>query len=102
MPTFWEPWPGNRNASFPMRSGVRALPGELALEVEGAGLEALVGPDHVHDRVDLRQVGEGLGEVPEVAPRAGVDLLGVEPERARVRQQLLAERPAALDLSDLH
>ena len=66
-----------------------------------AGLEALVCPDDVHDRVDQRKVGEGLREVAQVAAGARVDLLGVETERAGVGEQLLAEVTAALDLADL-
>ena len=46
--------------------------------------------DHVDDGVDERQVGERLREVAEVAAAAGVDLLGVEAERAGEGQQLLA------------
>ena len=37
--------------------------------------------DDVHDRVDESEVGEGLGEVAEVAAGGRVELLGVEVER---------------------
>jgi hypothetical protein len=36
----------------------------------------------VHDRVDLREVGERLREVAEVTPGRGVDLLGIQSQRA--------------------
>ena len=51
----------------------------------------LLGPDDVHDRVDQRQVGERLREVAEVPPAVRVDLLGVELQRAGVREQPLAQ-----------
>jgi 8-oxo-dGTP pyrophosphatase MutT (NUDIX family) len=38
-------------------------------------------PSHVQHRVDQRQVREGLRVVAEVAAAAGVELLGIEPER---------------------
>ena len=41
------------------------------------------------------------GKLPEVAPAVRVDLLGVEQQRARVGEQLLAQRPGSLDLADL-
>ena len=60
-----------------------------------------VGADQMDDRVDEREVGEGLREVPEVTPGMRVDLLGVQQQRARVGEQLFAQRPGAGDLSDL-
>ena len=59
----------------------------------GSGIVAcrLLGADHVHDRVDQRQVGERLREVAQVPPAARVDLLGVELERAGVGEQPLAQ-----------
>src|SRR5579875_1103037 len=76
---------------------------EVPLRPAGAGAlgEMLVGPDHVHHGVDEREVGERLREVAEVAPGLGVDLLGVEAERAGVPEQPLAEQPRALQLADL-
>ncbi len=56
----------------------------------------LVGADHVHDGVDQRQVRERLREVAQVPARLRVDLLGVEPERAGVAEQALAQRPRAV------
>src|SRR5690349_15258138 len=46
-------------------------------------------------------MGERLREVAEVAAALGVDLLGIELQRAREREQLLAERSSALRLADL-
>ena len=60
----------------------------------------LVG-DHVHHRVDQRQVGERLRVVAEVPAGVGVELLGVQPERRGVREQPLAQRAGALELADL-
>ena len=60
------------------------------------------GADDVHQRVDLRQVGERLGEVPPVAAGARVDLFGVEAERARVGQHPLAQLACSIELADLH
>ena len=57
--------------------------GRVARELLVGLLHRLLGADHVHHRVDQREVGEGLREVAEVAARAGVDLLRVEAERAR-------------------
>src|SRR5713226_553189 len=71
------------------------LDGQRALEPVG---RAALGPDHVHHRVDERQVREGLREVAQVPAAARVDLLGVELQRARVRQQLLAQLTPAGDL----
>src|SRR3989442_10397917 len=60
-----------------------------------------LGADHVHDGVDQSQVRERLREVAEVAAAPGVDLFGVELQRARIREQLLAQLPRARDLTDL-
>ena len=43
--------------------------------------QLLVG-DHVRDRVDQRQMGEGLREVAELRAAERLDLLRVEAERA--------------------
>ena len=71
----------------PTRSAARAPSGRSGrtqrLRTEEALLH-LLGADHVHDRVDQREVREGLREVAEVAAGARVDLLGVEAERALV------------------
>ena len=48
--------------------------------------------DDVHDCVDQGQVGERLREVAQVAAAARVDLLGVELQRAGVREQSTARR----------
>ena len=66
-----------------------------------SGSSCLVGPDHVHDRVDQRQVRERLREVPEVAAARRLDLLGVEAERAGERQQPLAQLAGAAAVADL-
>ena len=55
----------------------------------------------MHDGVDQGQVGEGLGEIAQVATTARLDLLRVEPQRAREREQLLAQLPRSLVLTDL-
>ena len=70
-------------------------------ERKRADVEALLRVDHVQDGVDQRQVRERLREVAEVPAAARVDLLGVEAERARVREQLLAEVVRARELADL-
>src|SRR5581483_10861790 len=57
--------------------------------------------DHVLDRVDERQVREGLGEVAQVIAGHGVELLRVEAERARPRQQVGAGLGRAAALADL-
>ena len=67
-------------------------PGSLEEEVLGEDWHRPLVADHVGDRVDQRQVGEGLREVAEVAAGGGVELLGVEAERAAVLEQALAER----------
>ena len=48
------------------------------------------------DGVDEREVGERLGEVPEMAARVRVELLAVQSERAGVGQELLAEAARSL------
>src|SRR5438874_9516768 len=68
---------------------------------EDTGLDALLGSNHVHDRVDQREVGECLREIAEMAPTSGVDLLGIELERTGVGEQLLAEVACPIYLSDL-
>src|SRR2546429_4981595 len=62
---------------------------------------ARLGVDHVHHRVDERQVRESLREVAQMAAAARVDLLRVELERARIRQQLFAQLACADQLVDL-
>src|SRR5262249_28141926 len=57
--------------------------------------------DHVHHRVDERQVGERLREVAQVSARLVVELLRVEPQRAGEAEQTLAEVPRLLQLTDL-
>src|SRR4051794_17275272 len=72
-------------------SATRAtLPAALPLE-----------PDHVLHRVDERQVGERLGEVAQVVPGVRIDLLAVQLERTRERQQLRAELARLVVLTDL-
>src|SRR3954469_19069193 len=44
---------------------------------------------------------ERLREVPEVAPAVWLDLLGIQQQRARVGEELLAECARALYLADL-
>jgi hypothetical protein len=44
------------------------------------------GPDDVHHGIDQGQVGEGLGEVAQVAPGPGIELLGIELQGAGIRQ----------------
>ena len=61
----------------------------------------LLGPDDVHDGVDQRQVRERLGEVAQLTPGAGIDLLGVQRQWAGVRKQLLAQGTGAGQLADL-
>ena len=62
---------------------------------------SLLGADHVHDRVDEGQVGEGLREVAEVAAAAGVDLLGVEAERAGEGRAASRTAPRARSISPI-
>src|SRR5437764_15486956 len=50
-----------------------------------------LGEDESRGRLDEREVREGLREVPEVAARGGVELLGVQPERRGLAQQPLHE-----------
>ena len=61
----------------------------------------LVGPDDVNHGVDQRQVGERLGIVAEVPGALRVQLLGVQPERARVTEQSFAQRASTVLLVDL-
>ncbi len=67
----------------------------------GRGRLALLGVDDVHDRVDQRQVGEGLREVAQVAPGLRIDLLAVQVERAGEGEQPLAQAARPLELADL-
>ena len=50
--------------------------------------------------LDQREVGEGLGEVPQVAAGAGVELLGVEAERGGDAEQPVHQVAGALVLAD--
>src|SRR5436189_6160999 len=63
--------------------------------------QVMIGADDVHDGVDEGQVGEGLGEVTQVASGACVDLLGVEVKARREPEHLLAERASAIVVTDL-
>ena len=80
----------------PGSAAERSLP--LGAGIVRLGGSSPLGPDHLHRGVDQREVGERLREVPEVAARPRIELLGVEAERARQRQELLAaaraRRPA--------
>src|SRR3954467_5639026 len=79
-------------------SGVLADPAHLGEDGGvGAVLALLVG-DHMGDRVDQGEVGEGLWEVAEVAARLRLQLLGVEVEPSRGLEQPLAELARALRL----
>src|SRR5689334_9982393 len=62
------------SASASAEAGTQALrrPRELPR------VEPLVGADHMHHRVDQREVGERLREVPEMPPRVRVYLLRVQ------------------------
>jgi hypothetical protein len=57
-----------------------------------AGLVHFVGADQVDDRVDERQVGEGLREVPEVTPGMRVDL-HVAARRDPATRSVIASTP---------
>src|SRR5690349_17356012 len=46
-------------------------------------------------------MGEGLREVPELAPGAGIELLGVEVERAAQVEEPLAQLASGFVLADL-
>jgi len=65
------------------------------------GGDPLVFRDQPHDGLDEREVREGLREVSQVPTGVGIDLLGVEQQRAGEAQQLLAQCPGAGDLPDL-
>jgi hypothetical protein len=53
----------------------------------------------VHERVDEREVGEGLREVAELPSGVRVDFRRVQQERAG--EQLLTQRAGTADLADL-
>ena len=53
------------------------------------------------DRVDQRQVGERLREVAELLPGVRIDLLGIELQGSGERQQLRAQLPRPVVLTDL-
>src|SRR4051794_7715115 len=96
----------SESATVVRRTGAsepRRQPRVVALGAERLllGGQLLVGADDVHDRVDERQVREGLREVAEVPARPGVDLLRVEVQRRRVAEQLLAQVARPLGLADL-
>src|SRR5919106_5607904 len=76
--------------------GRRTVPGRLL-----ALAQLLVDTDQMHHGVDQRQMREGLGEVAEVQAAGGIELLGVQLQRAGVGQQLRAQCSRAVDLSDL-
>src|SRR5258705_12863587 len=82
-------------------SGVFANTTHLGKDRGGAAVLALLVGDHVGDGVDQGEVGEGLGEVAEVAAALGLQLLGVKVEPACRCQQALAERPRPRPLADL-
>src|SRR4051794_26721654 len=61
----------------------------------------LVDPDDMQHGVDKSQVSERVREVAQVAAAPGIEVLGVQAERAGVRQKPLAQRPRAVGLADL-
>jgi hypothetical protein len=61
----------------------------------------LLGLDQVHHGVDQREVRERLREVAKMPARGRVDLLAVQAERARKRQELLAQGVRPVHLTDL-
>src|SRR5690606_14590437 len=69
---------------------------------EPAHVLVVLGADHVGDRVDQGQVGEGLREVTQMPSIARIDLLGVELEWAREAEQTFAQPRGAGQFSDLH
>ena len=81
----------------------RTPPISVKTAVSAAVVALLVG-DHVGDGVDQRQVGEGLGEVAEVAARLGVQLLGdrgrASPAASSRRSQSSRARRALADLRE--
>src|SRR3954464_8918685 len=64
----------------PKPSGVLADPAHLGEDGGIGAVCALLVGDHVRDRVDQGEVGEGLREVAELAARLRLQLLGVEAE----------------------
>ncbi len=89
----------SRSRPYPQASS-RTPPISLKTAVGPPSSRCCVG-DHVGDRVDQGQVGEGLREVAEVAAAARLQLLGVEVEPAGGLQQPLAQGPCPLLLADL-
>src|SRR5689334_18133327 len=90
-------------ASLAVRGCLRVLADAAHLgedRGEAVAVALLVG-DHVGDGVDQRQVGEGLGEVAQMAAALRLELLGVEVEPAGGGEQALAERPRPRALADL-
>ena len=69
-----DPSSGTGSGVCPFSVAIAHL-GEHRSRPAGLGLSSLVG-DHVGDRIDQGQVGEGLGEVAEVTIGSGVDFLG--------------------------
>jgi len=68
---------------------------------ERLGRDPLVLEDQVHEGVDQREVRERLREVPEVTAGVRFDLLGIQQERAREGQQLLAQGAGTGELPDV-
>src|SRR5947208_2115354 len=72
------------NSTWPLRPGPHRCHARRRA-LQACRREARVlGSDHVRQRVDQREVGEGLGKVPQVTPTARIDLLGIQAERAGV------------------
>src|SRR5262249_1851527 len=96
----------DRQRSWPLagywRCGARGSGAGEPERRELAGIQAALGTDHVHDCIDQREVSEGLRKVAEVTAASVVDLLGVELQRAGVREQLLTELTRSRYLADLH
>src|SRR5215211_9184813 len=96
--------------SVPSMSNSTATGGGLA-SVLGTGphlrrgrdrqARAALGLYHVEQRVDHRQVRERVREVSQVAAGVGVQVLGVQPERAGVGQQALAQLARGVLLANL-
>jgi hypothetical protein len=56
--------------------------------------------DQLTDRVDQRQMRERLRVVPQVLPADGVELFGVQVQRAGQRQEFVAQAARAPVLAD--